>query len=261
MPDPHILITDLGAEGAVLDALVAPLDPAGWAAPTPAEGWTVAHQISHLAWTDRQALVAATDPAAFADALTGLRPDSVDEGAAEGAGEDPARLLERWRAGRRDLAEALLAVPAGTRLPWYGPPMSVASMATARLMETWAHGQDVADTLGVTMEPTGRLRHVAHIGVRARDYAFHVHGLTPPEEEFRIELTGPDGREWTWGPADARQSVSGPALDFCLLVARRRHRADLTLAAKGADADRWLDIAQAFAGPPGSGRPPSAGPA
>ncbi|SEG85831.1 TIGR03084 family protein [Thermomonospora echinospora] len=258
MPDPQILIADLDAEGDALEALVAPLDAAGWATSTPAEGWTVAHQISHLAWTDRQALLAATDPAAFADAVAGLRADSVDEGAAEGAGEDPARLLERWRAGRRDLSKALLAVPAGTRIPWFGPPMSAASMATARLMETWAHGLDVADALGVTPEPTGRLRHVAHLGVRTRDYAFGVRGLTPPAEEFRVELTGPGGLEWTWGPTGARQSVSGPALDFCLLVTRRRHRADLALAAEGADADRWLDIAQAFAGPPGPDRPPSA---
>ncbi|REE96475.1 TIGR03084 family metal-binding protein [Thermomonospora umbrina] len=251
------LIADLEAEGAALDTLVAPLEPARWATPTPAEGWTIAHQIAHLAWTDRCALAAAAGEAAFGALISGFTLESVDEAAAEGAREEPAALLTRWREDRRAIAEALAKVPQGTKLPWFGPPMSAASMATARLMETWAHGQDVADALGAVVEPTARLRHVAHIGVRARDFAYGVHGLTPPAEPFRVALTGPDGQDWTWGPEDAAQSVTGTALDFCLLATQRRHRADLALAAEGPDADRWLDIAQAFAGPPGPGRRPS----
>ncbi|HEX2315650.1 MAG TPA: TIGR03084 family metal-binding protein [Thermomonospora sp.] len=258
MPDPHELIADLAAEGAALDALVAPLAPAAWATPTPAEGWTVAHQIAHLAWTDRCALTAATDEAAFAEMVAGFTLTIVDDAAAEGAKEDPAALLHRWRNDRQALAEALLRVPRGQKLPWFGPPMSAASMATARIMETWAHGLDVADALNVTVEPTPRIRHVAHIGVRARDFAFHVHGLTPPADPFRVVLTAPDGQEWIWGPEDAPQSVTGPALDFCLLATQRRHRDDLTLVAHGPDADHWLTIAQTFAGPPGPGRTPSA---
>jgi uncharacterized protein (TIGR03084 family) len=92
--------------------------------------------------------------------------------------------------------------------------------------------------------------------VRTRDFAFNIRGLTPPAEEFRVSLSAPDGATWAWGPADAAQSVTGPALDFCLLTTQRRHRADLGLTATGADADRWLDIAQAFAGSPGPGRKP-----
>jgi uncharacterized protein (TIGR03084 family) len=123
-------------------------------------------------------------------------------------------------------------------------------------METWAHGQDVADAVGVVRQPTDRLRHVVRIGVRARDFAFGVHGLTPPSEEFRVELLAPSGELWAYGPEDAPQRVTGPALDFCLLVTQRAHRTDLAVDAVGPDADRWLDIAQAFAGPPGAGRPP-----
>jgi uncharacterized protein (TIGR03084 family) len=134
--------------------------------------------------------------------------------------------------------------------------MSATSMATARLMETWAHGQDVADALGITRTPTPRLRHVAWLGTRTRDFAFAVRGLAPPAEPFRVELSAPDGPVWTFGPEDARQRVSGPALDFCLLVTQRIHRDDTDLVATGADADAWLDIAQTFAGPPGSGRVP-----
>ena len=183
-------------------------------------------------------------------------PDSfVDEGAEAGAVLPPAELLSHWRAGREQLQQVLRGAAPGARFPWYGPPMSAASMATARLMETWAHGQDIADALGVRREPTARLRHVVRIGVRARDYAYFVRGEPAPTEEFRVELTGPDGELWTYGPEDAAQRVTGPALDFCLLVTQRAHRADLAVRAEGSDADRWLDIAQAFAGPAGRGRP------
>ncbi|RYE80838.1 MAG: TIGR03084 family protein, partial [Myxococcales bacterium] len=163
-------------------------------------------------------------------------------------------LLVRWQAARPALADALRALPDGQKLPWFGPPMSATSMATARFMETWAHALDVADALGITPEPTDRIRHVAHIGCRTRNFAFANNELEAPPEEFRVELTAPSGEVWTWGPEDAAQRVSGAAYDFCLLVTQRRHRDDLSLTANGADADRWLDIAQAFAGPSGGGR-------
>jgi len=253
------LTADLRDEGADLDALVAGLATDDWSRPTPAPRWTIAHQIAHLNWTDDQSILAATDADAFGELVARLStlPNplaAVDDGADAGAAHPVPELLARWRAGRIALTEALAAVPDGTRLPWFGPPMSVASMATARLMETWAHGQDVADALGVTRKPTHRLRHVAHIGVRARGYAYLVQGRTPPAEEFFVELAGPAGEVWTWGSADAAQRVSGPALDFCLLATQRRHRADLDVTAVGADAEQWLDIAQTFAGPPGAGR-------
>lgn len=258
--DASSVIDDLGRESEELDRLVARLDKSQWALVTPAPGWTIAHQIAHLAWTDRGALLAVTDAEAFAAEVEKAlaSPGSwVDEAAREGAALPPDRLLAQWREGRAALDRALRAAPPGIRFPWYGPPMSTASMATGRLMETWAHGQDVADTLGVVRTPTDRLRHVARIGVRARDFAFGVRGLAAPGEEFRVELVAPSGNGmWTYGPQDAAQRVTGPALDFCLLVTQRANRADLALRAQGPDADRWLDIAQAFAGPPGAGRPP-----
>ncbi|MFI6694466.1 TIGR03084 family metal-binding protein [Streptomyces sp. NPDC050433] len=252
------LLDDLRAESEEADRLVAELDDTGWSLATPAAGWTVAHQIAHLAWTDTAALLAMTDEAAFADeaAKALAAPETfVDEGAEAGAALPPVRLLAHWREGRERLQQALRSAPDGGRFPWYGPPMSAPSMATARLMETWAHGQDIADALGVRREPTARLRHVAWIGVRARDYAYLVRGEQPPTTPFRVELTSPGGELWTYGPEDADQRVTGPALDFCLLVTQRAHRADLAVRAEGADADRWLDIAQAFAGPAGPGRP------
>jgi uncharacterized protein (TIGR03084 family) len=296
--DLESLLTDLADESTELDALVGPLPAAGWARPTPAPGWTIAHQIAHLAWTDHVARLAATDVDAFFASIAHAATDPtgfVDRGAEEflarvgvgqapqapatprtgtarvGVGQapqapatprtgtaPPAELLARWRAGRSALADALARVPPGDKLPWYGTQMSPASMVTARIMETWAHGQDVADTLGVTRTPTGRLRHVAHLGTRTLAHGFAAHARAAPDQPVRVELTAPDGAVWAYGPADAVNTVSGPALDFCLLVTQRRHRADLALVATGPVADEWLDVAQAFAGPPGAGRQPGA---
>ena len=262
MADPREVrevLEDLRAEGEEVDGLVAGLPEGEWRRATPAVGWSIAHQIAHLLWTDERAVRSAVDPEGFrreAEAALAAPETFVDEGAERGARLPAAELLARWRASRAELLEVLAGRPVGEKLPWYGPPMSVASMAAGRLMETWAHGQDVADALGVRRVPTARLRHVARIGVRARDYAYAVRGLTPPEGEFRVELVGPGGEEWVFGPADARQRVSGTALEFCLLVTQRVHRDDVALVAGGAEAERWLGIAQSFAGPAGAGRAP-----
>ncbi|EIV92842.1 TIGR03084 family metal-binding protein [Frankia sp. QA3] len=264
------ILADLAEESAELDAIVARLGPAGWRTPTPAAGWTVAHQVAHLAWTDACALRAATgsgDPrtavkitatATSAHGFTAFTGPAAVETAAAGADDPPEALLARWRRGRAALAAALAEVPVGAVLPWAGPPMSATTMATARLMETWAHGLDVRESFGAGPVATPRLRGIAHLGARTRDFAFRQRGLRPPAEEFRIELVGPGDQVWAWGPAGARQGVTGPALDFCLLVTRRRHRDDLALRCRGAQADQWLDIAQAFAGPPGPARAPGA---
>ncbi|MGW7352977.1 TIGR03084 family metal-binding protein [Streptomyces sp. NPDC054784] len=264
------------AEGDDLDRLVARLPPGDWRSPTPAPGWTVAHQIAHLLWTDRCALLAVRDADAFrreTEKALAAPHAFVDDGAAEGAALPPAELLDRWRRGRAELGRALGELPRGVRVPWFGPPMSGTAMATARLMETWAHGEDVAEALGVRRAPTVRLRHVAWIGVRTRDFAYVVRGLEPPGVPFRVELDPPEGLDasegpdtsdgggavWAYGPEDAAQRVTGPAVDFCRLVTQRVHRDDTALTATGADADRWLDLAQAFAGPPGPGRAPHGG--
>lgn len=137
-PDPVApILDDLRDESAEVDRLVAELDDTSWSLATPAAGWTVAHQIAHLTWTDTASLLAVTDEAAFADeaAKALAAPDSfVDEGAEAGAVLPPGLLLARWREGRERLRRALRSVPAGARFPWYGPPMSAPSMATARLI-------------------------------------------------------------------------------------------------------------------------------
>ena len=243
------LLADLDAEGSALDDVLSTLDDADWARPTPAAGWTVAHQVAHLTWTDEVTVLAATDPVAFAR----VPVDAVDETAAAGAAVPPAELLARWRASRTAVGAALAEVDPAAKLPWFGPPMGAASMATARLMETWAHGVDVTDALGRAPSATDRLRAVAHLGVRTRGFAFAQHGLPVPEADVRVELTAPSGAGWAWGAPDAPDRVTGPALDFCLRVTQRRRSAELGLRATGPVAQRWLAVAQAFAGPPGSG--------
>ena len=254
------VLGDLAAETDALGAIVSPLDESGWRTPTPAPGWDVATQIAHLAWTDEVATAAATDKEKWDAIVVAAMADPtsyIDDMALEGGRAPRADLLARWRTARSALQDALRSCPAGHKMPWFGPPMSPTSMATARFMETWAHGLDVADALGVELEPTDRIRHVAHIGVRTRNFSFAANSLQPPAEEFRIELRSPSGELWEWGPADAAQTVRGSAHDFCLRVTQRRHRDDLDLVAVGPDANHWLDIAQAFAGPPGPGRAPS----
>jgi uncharacterized protein (TIGR03084 family) len=262
------LLDDLTAEGDQLRATVERLGGDGWTAPTPAPGWTVATQVAHLLWTDEVAVLAAHSvrsveaKQAWDDVVLAAIDDPmgyVDKGAFEVAALPRDEVLARWDAGREALREALTELPSGQRMPWFGPPMSAASMATARFMETWAHALDVYDaaaplTQQSRPQPTDRIRLVAHLGVRTRNYAYSVHQEEPPAEEFRVELTAPSGAVWSWGPDDAAQSVRGPAYDFCLLVTQRVNRADTDLVAVGDDAEHWLGIAQAFAGPPGDGR-------
>jgi uncharacterized protein (TIGR03084 family) len=251
------VLADLWAESAELDRLVGGLAADEWSTPTPAEGWTIAHQIAHLAWADEAAELAVTDPDGFKALLevAAANPTGhVNEGAAEMAALPPDQLLTYWRQTRADVADALKSTKPGQKVIWFGPPMSPTSMATARLMETWAHGQDVFDALGVRRVPSNRLRHVAHLAVRTRDFAYLLNDRTPPVQQFRVELIGPDGDTWTWGPEDSGQRVSAHAVDFCLLATQRRHRDDLAVRAEGAEAEEWLGIIQAFAGAPGKGR-------
>ncbi|MEU4219497.1 TIGR03084 family metal-binding protein [Actinoplanes sp. NPDC026623] len=250
---------DLIADGDDVEALVHGLSPAQWSTPTPAPGWTVKHQIAHLAFVSHLAALSAGDPAAFADRVAGAKRDF--QGAVDAALPPylklPAdALVDKWRQERNTAAKALAAVDPTATVPWLVTPLPPTVLAAAGMMELFGHGQDIADALGRTRPLTDRIGHLAWFGFRTRDFGYHAHGLTPPAEEFRVELTGPSGVVWEFGPADATQRVTGPAEDFALLVSRRRHRADLGLTAEGAEADRWLDIAQAYRGPAGAGRRP-----
>jgi len=240
------LVADLADEEDALDRIVDGLDAAGWATPTAVAGWDTRATIEHLAGSEALAAVALTEPDAFAQRLAARRGNA-------GTPHARAEVLDRWRLERARVLGALAAAGPQDRFPWIAGDMSAMSFATARLMETWAHGFDVAAALGVPYPATARLRHVAELGVRTRRFAFAAHGVPLPDGDVRVELVGPEGEAWTWGASDT-DLVRGSALDFCLVVTQRRHIDDSGLLAQGEGARQWMAVAQAFAGPPTTAR-------
>ena len=253
------VFTDLVAEGEALDKIVAGLDASQWALQTPAPGWTIKHQVAHMASVFRIAGLAASDPDLFVKQTAGAEGNfdaAVAQMLKPYLAAPTEGLLAKWRAELDTAVTALAAVPSDQLVPWIARQLPAGVLACAGMMELFAHGQDIADTVGAQLEITDRIGHLAWFATRNRDFGYQVRGLTPPEAPFRYEFTAPSGTVWEFGPADAEQRITGPALDFCLLATRRRHRDDLAIRATGSDADQWLDIAQAYRGSPGPGRQP-----
>lgn len=246
---------DLSDEYTALDAVVAELKPSDWEIVTPFDGWTIKDEISHLAYFDRAAFLSATDEGALIKNMEEMLEGFVDfkqthnKVNAEGNAMDCQSLLNWWRTERNRLLNAYELVTPKTRLPWYGPTMSAISSATARLMETWAHGQDIIDALKINRDGTERLKHVAHLGVSTFAWSFSNRNMKVPDVSIYVELLSPANKTWTWGSKDAEEYIRGSALDFCLIVTQRRHPNDTDIQIKGECAKQWMHIAQAFAGP------------
>jgi uncharacterized protein (TIGR03084 family) len=254
------LARDLESETAVLQRILDGLADEQWTWPTPAPGWSIADQVSHLAHSDEVAVLSATDGAAF-EALLARENESVERRTERWAQQHrhraPSDLIAWFTRARTELIATFRALDPSVRVPWYGPDMSAAAALTARIMETWAHGRDIADTIGAQWAPTPGLRQVAHLCVRALPNSFRARGRSEPDVPVYVALTTPDGEVWEWGPPDAENRVTGDAVELCLVATQRRHPDDTRLVAEGAVAAEWLTIAQAFAGPPGVGRAPS----
>lgn len=256
------VLDDLVAEQEALDRVVDDIDAEQFDTPTPSPRWTVTDQLGHLTYFDTSAALAIVDPAGFAEHKAELLSSFADELAVDEATlgnfreREPAARLLTWRSARLDLEAAARGLTNESRVEWYGPSMGSKSFLTARLMEAWAHGQDICDALGVDRQPTDRIRHIAQLGVITRGWSYLVRGEQPPEGDVRVELTAPSGEVWTWGPGDAEDSVVGPANDFCLVVTQRRHVADTDLEVTGEQATDWMSKAQAFAGTPTTGPAP-----
>jgi uncharacterized protein (TIGR03084 family) len=253
-PDVYV---QLHVAGQDVVKLVSGLDDAGWERPTPAPGWTVAHQIAHLAATFRMAGLAMSDPERFQKFAANLGPDfdaNVDLAMSPYLKEPHPVLLDRWREELVALDAAMAGTPPMQVVPWLVRPLPAAVLAAAGMMELVGHGQDIADALGVHREPPPGLTHLVDFISRTWDFGYQVRGLPTPDVELRFEVTTPSGALLTAGPEDSPERVTGPAVDLCLLATRRRHRDDLSLTATGAEADRWLDLAQAYRGPSGPGR-------
>ena len=267
--DVNEVLADLLAEQQALDAVVAGLTDEQAALPTPSPRWSIADQLAHLTYFDGTAVTAIRDPEAFG-ASVGVLIEAMVAGpeAADDATLGPyramgaAELLATWRTGRAELAEAASGLANEDRVAWYGPSMGSKSFLTARLMECWAHGQDVVDALhaaGVEVErpATDRLRHIAQLGAITRTWSYRNRGMEVPEGDVVVELTAPSGETWTYGDGgpDADR-IAGPAEDFCLVVTQRRHVDDTALEVVGEAARDWMARAQAFAGPPTDGPTP-----
>ena len=253
------LVVDLSEEQQALHRMLDGEPASTWTLPTPAEGWTVHDQIAHLARFDEVTRMCVAEPAAFISFRDGLEDLQiyVDSVGPENSHRTGSEMLQWWEQENSLLQTAALKADPTVRVPWFGPSMSLASKLTARIMETWAHGQDVADAMLVDREPTARLRHIARIGMLAFPNSFRARALDVPEASVHVSLKDPTGGEaWVWGPPGAVNSVTGPAEDFCLVVTQRRNVADTRLDVTGEVATRWMDVAQAFAGPAGEGRTP-----
>ncbi len=253
------VIRDLADEQAALDVLVGALPADVWETPTPSPGWAIRDHVIHLGHFDRMAAMAVADPRAFADdVVTAMQGVAAYEARYLDRGRElpPPALLAWWRDARATLLDTARSLDDRARVPWYGPPMSAASFLTARLMECWLHGHDVADALGVAREETDRVRHIVFLGVRTRTFSYAVRGLPPRTEAVRLDLLLPSGVPWTDGEEGAVNRITGAAVDFCRVVTHRRHVTDTALRVEGDAARDWMRVAQAFAGPPAPGRAP-----
>jgi uncharacterized protein (TIGR03084 family) len=213
--------------------------------------------------------MALVDPLAFARSVEEVLAttddpshDPMDVHLVRGRAIGGDELLAWWDGAHHAMVREFSTADPSTRVPWYGPPMGMLSFVSARLMETWAHGQDVCDALGAERMPTDRLQHIAQLGVRARPFSYIVRGKDVPSGRIDVSVVGPDGGEWRWEIGDASDpgppaQVTGTALDFCLVVTQRRNVVDTDLVVEGDLAEDWISVAQAFAGPPGPGRPPA----
>ena len=254
-----IICNDLKNEQEELDSIVSNFDENMWNKMTKFADWTVKDEISHLAYFDSTAKLAAIDRNAFVksfeEMIKGItNPDEIFKKTLEkGRKMTYSQLLEWWREERYQLVNALIKLEPKKRLPWYGPDMSAKSFATARLMETWAHGQDILDTFNIPRNVNSRLKHIAHLGVKTFGWSYVNRNLEIPEKNVRVELHGLDNENLEWGSEDSEEFVKGNILDFCLVVTKRRHLDDTKLITKGEIARDWMIKSQAFAGPPVDG--------
>jgi uncharacterized protein (TIGR03084 family) len=250
------VLAALAAQQAELDALLTPLDAAGWTTPAPqCPGWTVHDVVLHLAQTDEAGAASAEDQ--LGRAFAGVRGEggpsgtTVDDLAGFMVEQErdvsDAQVHHRWRAAAAAQGAALARRAASDRVQWVNGDMAARTLATTRLSETWIHTGDVADALGLVLAPTDRLRHIARLAWRTLPYAFARAGRTL-QGAVAVTLTGPDGSTWEFTPDEpAPTRLEGPAEDFCLVAGRRREPSQTALLATGPDAAAVLELVRTYA--------------
>ncbi len=244
---------DLREEGTELKTVLDDLSADDWARNTPFKNWTVNHVVQHLHGSDKMAVLSLKDAEGFAAA----KADPEVVGKTMNPTEEGEELLSTWWAYFTEMCDLLGESDPKRRVPWFGPDMGVMMFTTARQMETWSHGQDIFDMFGRTRRNTSRLKNVAVIGVKTYGWTFANRGLDVPGPAPYVKLKGPEGDIWEWGEADESNKVEGDAVEFCHVVTQGRNIADVNLTVVGEPAQKWMEIAQCFAGPPED--PPSPG--
>jgi len=246
---------DFRQESEALHVLLRDLGPEGFERETLFKSWTVNDVIAHLHLFNHAAGLSLSDEAGFLvlreKVIAGLQRPNGMRGLAndwlEGLTGPP--LLDAWWTLTLDVSEAFAAADPKRRLKWFGPEMSVLSSITARLMEVWAHGQEIYDLLGRERVNHERIRNIAHLGVKTFGWTFFNRGLPVPDRAPHVHLIAPSGDEWQWNEPDPQNAVSGKAVEFCQVVTQVRNIADTSLRISGDTAERWMAIAQCFAGP------------
>jgi len=252
---------DFLAESEALHALLAPLADADLERPTAFKGWTLNDVIRHLHVWNRAANLSLTDEAAFdsfyaevgAHIRGGLR--AFEQTWTNGLSGQA--LVATWRDFYRDMAARFGRADPSRRVKWAGPSMSARSSVTARLMETWAHGQEVYDELGVVRKNGDRIRNIVVLGNNTYGWTFAVRGEQAPAPRPYLLLTAPSGDIWSYNEPSDVERIEGPAEAFCQVVTQVRNVADTALSVTGPNATAWMHKAQCFAGPPET--PPAPG--
>ncbi|MEM7740623.1 MAG: TIGR03084 family metal-binding protein [Pseudomonadota bacterium] len=226
------------------------------------KGWTVTGIVRHLHFWNEAAYISLVDPDAFGVLMADVLPMMMTSGirAIEDqrlADLEGAELIAAWRTTAQKTADAFRSADPELRVAWAGPPMSAESSVTARLMETWAHGQAVYDAAGLERCDKDRIKPIAELGVRTFGWTYKVRGRDKPGIKPFVRLTAPSGEIWTWNDAHHGEKIEGPATDFCQVVTQTRNIADTGLKLTGPIAAEWMSIAQCFAG--GAEEPPQPG--
>lgn len=258
---------DFREESDALAALLSGLNDEDFARPTQFKGWTVNDVIEHLHVWNWAADTALADEERFLTFIAAigehigaggtLRSFEGDWNRSHWGGLAGRRLLEAWQGYYPQMADRFRDADPKTRVKWAGPDMSTRSCITARLMETWAHGQEVYDELGVERVNTDRIRAIAFLGVRTFGWTFMVRGLEVPGPAPYVRLTAPSGAVWEFNDPSPVSNVKGDATQFCQVVTQVRNIADTQLTVTGDTATRWMEMAQCFAGAPEA--PPAPG--
>lgn len=251
---------DFRSESEALYQLLDGVDAATYDEPTLFKSWTINAVLQHLCFWNQMAGLQVTDEAELVRRMSviGEHPGGM-RGAEQDyfSGVTGPELRDVWYNDMQATADIFAEADPKQRLKWAGPDMSARSSITARLMETWAHGQAVYDYLGVDRVNEDRIRNIVVLGVNTFGWTYKTRGQTPPGPMPYLRLTAPSGAIWTYGDFSPQSVIEGPAEAFCQTVTQTRNVADTALQVTGAVAQDWMEKAQCFAGAPET--PPAPG--